>query len=320
LSLLLIKALHSAAPIIAVALIAPFLLLRTEASTTRAFTIFDSGFAILAHAASFAEKFSAGLPDTKVDALRSLAFTFLWLPLCGALAVAARISACVLTLISYPRETLLAIPKNWVRIALATDHRHPPELLPEAETSADAPASVQCLKYAELRSQIIAQSTSPVLQKFTLFALYAPAILYRLLVKSSSLIYFPLIWVSDVPLTAKGILTFPLERVRRWYAFAILVVMLSPLVISFRAQSSLPTARDRAIYSYMLPVHTTDWWHISRVIAVGVTIAVYFYARNLAQQNIEPQRERSIMVGANRLRAVCALFTVGCFLLILLTL
>jgi hypothetical protein len=108
--------------------------------------------------------------------------------------------------------------------------------------------------------------------------------------------------------------------VRRWYAFAILVVMLSPLVISFHGQNELATARDRAIFSYMLPVHKTDWWHITRIVAVAVTIGVYFYARKLALSDTPPERERLIISGANRLRSACAVFTLACFLLIILTL
>lgn len=320
LSLLLISFLHSAAPIVVGAIIAPFLLLRTDASTTRAFAIFDSGFSKLIRFASFFERFYASLPDAKVLALRSFSFTFVWLPLCGVLAVVAKIFATLLTLISSPRETLLAIPKNWVRIALATDCRHPPEFLPGSESAADAPASVQTFRWAEIRDEILARTSRPLLQRFTIFAVRAPAILYRLFLKSSSLIYFPLIWVSDVPLTAKGILTYPLERVRRWYAFAILVVMLSPMVISFPPVDKLPTARDRAIITYMLPVHKGDWWHLSRVLAVGITIAVYFYARTLREDSVQPQRERLIIIGANRLRAACAIFILACFLTIVLTL
>lgn len=320
LSLLVISFLHSAAPIVVGALVAPFLLLRTDASTTRAFAIFDSGCSKLSRFASFIEKFYARLPDAKVFALRSFSFTFVWLPLCGALAAVAKVCATLLTLISSPRETLLAIPKNWVRIALATDCRHPPEFLPGSETAADAPASVQTLRWAEVRDEILARTNRLFLQKFTLFAVRGSAILYRLFLKSSSLIYFPLIWVSDVPLTAKGILTYPLERIRRWYALAILVVMLSPLVISFRPVDSLPTARDRAVITYMLPVHKADWWHLSRILAVGITIAVYVYARTLKEDSVPPQRERLIIVGANRLRAACAIFILGCFLTIILTL
>jgi len=239
---------------------------------------------------------------------------------CCLVAVVARIVATISTLIASPRETLLAIPKNWVRIALATHHRHPPELLPGAEGAVELPASVQTVKYAELRNEIMARCDRPWLCKLALVAVNGSAILYRLFLKSTSLVFFPLVWVSEVPFTAKGILTFPLERVRRWYAFAILIVMLSPLVISFHGQNEFTTARDRAIFSYMLPVHKTDWWHITRIVAVAVTIGVYFYARKLALSDVPPERERRIISGANRLRSACAVFTLACFLLIILTL
>jgi hypothetical protein len=192
--------------------------------------------------------------------------------------------------------------------------------LPGVDRALETPASLVNLKYAKLRSLIISATEGALFQRLGLIAIYAPAVIYRFFLKSTSLIYFPLIWISDTPLTANGILNFPLERVRRWYACAILVVMLSPLVISFHAPDTLATHRDRAIFSYVLPVSTNYWWHVSRVVAVGVTIAVYFYARTLAARQHEPERERTIIAGANRLRAFCAVFTMLAFLIIVLTL
>src|SRR2546427_385525 len=115
-----------------------------------------------------------------------------------------------------------------------------------------------------------------------LLTIYGPTVLYRRFLKSPSLISFPLIWVSRVPMTPKGILSFPIERVRRWYSGALILLMLSPLAISYHAQESMVTARDRAVFSYILPVHRSDWWHLTRIAAVAVTIALYFYAKKLA--------------------------------------
>ena len=315
LSIFLLKILGSATHIVIGALIAPFLFLRTDASTARAFAIFDSCFPRLGEVVSSIASFHDRLPPF----LRSITFLLLWLPLFLLGTVAIRIAATILTLVSSPRESLLAIPGNWVRVALAMDHRHPPELLPGLETAHEPQASLENLKYGKLRSLIISATESALFQKLGVLAIYGSAVMYRFFLKSTSLIYFPLIWISDVPLTANGILNFPLERVRRWYAWAILVVMLSPLVISFHTPDTLATHRDRAIYSYVLPV-STYWWQISRVIAVGVTIAVYFYARTLATRQVQPETERTIIAGANRLRAACAVFTMLAFLIIVLTL
>jgi hypothetical protein len=321
-SVLLAKALDSGAHIVISTLIAPFLLLRTESSMTRAFNMFDSFFAKLTGVVSFIERFYQRLSDERAAAVRSFAFVFVWLPLFSLVGVAVRFMAAAASLISSPRETLLAIPGNWVRIALATDHRHPPELFPGIETAEEAPAAARTFRYEEIRNQINSGTGGTVFRKMSLFGIYAPAVIFRLFLKSTSLIYFPLIWLVDLPLTGKGILSSPLERARRWYASALILIMLSPVVISFPVvQQTMATARDRAIFTYVLPVNTTDWWHITRVVAVGVTIALWFSARKLEHYSVQhPQQALWIITRANWLRGACALFTMGCFILIVLAL
>jgi hypothetical protein len=322
LSLLLVKVLDSSAHIVAGALIAPFLFLRSESSTMRAFKLFDSCFAKLATLVSFVERFYQRLSDERVAGARRYIFCLVWLPLFSFIALVVKLMATAATLISSPRETLLAIPGNWLRIALATDSRHPPELLPGIETAAEAPAAARSFRHEEIRSQFTSGTGHALFQKLGLFATYAPALIYRLFVKSTSLIYFPLIWLIDLPRTGKGILSLPLERARRWYAYALILIMLSPFVISFQVvHQTLATPQDRAIFTYVLPVNGTDWWHITRVVAVTVTVVLYLFATKLDRYSLEyPKRVLWIITRANWLRAGCGLFTMGCFILIVLTL
>jgi hypothetical protein len=318
LSLLLVKLLDRSVHIVVGALIAPLLLLRTEASTAKGFSMFDSSFPRLMRLLSFFQRLYGRLPAF----LRLLTFFLVWLPLFSLLVTAIKCIATIRSLISSPRDTLFAISGNWLRIAFSIDLRHPPEFLPGVEMAPeDAPANVRNLRYEEVRRQITSGTGSALAQKLSLLAIYGPTVLYRLFLKSTSLIYFPLIWVSRVPMTPKGILSFPIERVRRWYSGALILLMLSPLAISYRAQETMVTARDRAVFSYILPVHRTDWWHISRVAAVALTVALYFYARKLAPNELEHERQaRWIIMQANRLRAACGIITMACFLLIILIL
>jgi hypothetical protein len=312
LSLLFVILFQTSAHIVFGALIAPFLLLRSETSSAAAFKIFDPWFSQVPQVAISNQGIAAASP---------FAFRFIWLPLVAIAATVAKIVATAATLISSPRETLGAIPANWLRIALATDYKHPPELLPSADTDPGAPASVQAFRYEELRRSIISGPGGNVIQKLSLFALYAPAFLYRLALKSTSLVYFPLIWVSEVPLTVKGILTSPLERVRRWYAAAVIFIMLTAFVIRFDAPNILPTAQDEAVFMYVLSAGEFGFWHLTRALAIAVTIALYFYARKLRTDSVKhPERQRSIIKRANRARAVFALCTLACFLLIVLAL
>ena len=318
LSVLVVKLLDRSVHIIVGALLAPLLLLRTDASTAKAFSMFDSWFPRLMRLLSFFQRLYARLPAF----LRLLTFFVVWLPLFSFLIAAIKCIATISALISFPRDTLFAIPGNWQRIALSMDLKHPPEFLPGVETAPeDAPASVRILRYQEIRRQITSGAGNALSEKLSLLAIYGPTVLYRLFIKSTSLIYFPLIWVSRMPMTVKGVLSFPIERVRRWYAAALILIMLSPLAISYHAQETLATARERAVFSYILPVHKTDWWHLTRVAGVAVTIVLYLYAKNLDPNDLQhDQQSRWIIMQANRLRAACALFTMACFLLIVLIL
>ena len=317
-SLVCVKLFDTAAHIVVGALVAPFLFLRTEASTLKAFQMFD----LCAQRLMGPVAFVSGLYERLPARLRSFIFLFVLLPLFASAVAIMKFIANVQTLISTPREVLAAIPGNWLRLTLATDYKHPPELLPGIEKGTDVPTSVQCFRYAEVRQKIISSGADAALsRKLSLLAIYGSTILYRLFIKSTALVYFPLIWIGQVPMTVKGILSLPLERVRRWYAYALLLITLSPLLISFHLQDTLATPQDRVIYAYVMPVGKIDWWHISRVIAVMVTIALYFYARNLHDDSPEhAERERMIITTANRLRAACGVFTMGCFVLIVLML
>ena len=314
-SLLLVQALDSVAHIVAGALVAPFFLLRTEASVAAAYRLFDAAFLKLAPPMSFL----AGLYDRLPPLIRSLTFFVILLPLVSLSLVLIRCIATILTVIASPREAVLAIPGNWLRTTLATDSSHPPEFLPAAETATEAPATVQMLRYREVRRRLMSEVSTAFWGKLRLLAILVPAAIFRLFLKSTSLVYFPLIWVSGVPLTAKGILSLPLERVRRCYAYIVLLITLSPLLVSFHLQDALPTVQDRAVLTYVLPMGEINWWHITRVAAVVVTVALYFYARRLNAGVLQhPERERLIIGSANRLRAVCGVFTMGCFLAIVL--
>ena len=317
LSLVLVKLLDSAAHIVAGAVIVPFLLLRTEASTAKAFSIFDRCFQRLAGPVSWL----AGFYDRIPPVLRSVTCLLIVLPLFSLALAIVKAVANVLALIESPRETLVAIPGNWLRVTFAMDHRHPPELLAGVERAAEAPPSVLAFRYEAVRSKLVPGTDVALHRKFGLLAIYAAAVLYRLFVKSASVIYFPLIWINQVPLTVKGILNLPLERVRRWYAYVLLIITLSPLLISFQLQDTLGTPQDRMVYTYVVPAGKLDWWHASRVVAVVVTIALYIYARKLGDDSLDnAEQERTIIASAHRVRAACAVFTMGCFLLIVLTL
>src|SRR5687768_4796435 len=95
-SLLLVQALDSVTHIVVGALIAPFLLLRTESSIAAAYRLFDSWFLKLAKPLSVL----AGFYDRLPPVFRSLTFLFIVVPLIFLFLALVRSIATILTLIS----------------------------------------------------------------------------------------------------------------------------------------------------------------------------------------------------------------------------
>jgi hypothetical protein len=112
-----------------------------------------------------------------------------------------------------------------------------------------------------------------------------------------------------------------LEQVRRWYAAAIILLMVIPLFVPLEPSSTFDSAQDRAIFAYVLPVAKMDWWDVARTFAVGVTFALYIYAKRLGDDDLQDaETERQMITRAHHVRAACGIFTMVCFLLIVLAL
>jgi hypothetical protein len=132
-----------------------------------------------------------------------------------------RFVAIIYGVLSQPTETIKAIPNNWKRLTLATDFLHPPEVIPGIETlpapdSSDPTLRAQAIlfewKFTNVVRIMLFHGHDASLDlsvrivggliAIPLFVIiYVPVVLFRLSVKSTSLVYIPLIYVIRQPVS-----------------------------------------------------------------------------------------------------------------------
>ncbi len=146
------------------------------------------------------------------------------------------------------RQTLIAIPKNWYKIAWCTDICTPPELFPgvsqvpefvnfrvsnyisEALSSTPNPNEFETSGYFSrpvLKPIGVAIFVSYLITVVLItIILYIPAILYRWGLKSTSIIYMPFLYLSEISLADKNprrvLIAFAKQNVSKNYASLVL--------------------------------------------------------------------------------------------------
>lgn len=165
------------------ACIAPFLLLRSERSTKTGLAMFR-GLCVTCR---------RGL-DSDSIALAILCLVFLYV-VCSAGAILCRVAATVAAALRYPLQTLAGVPSNWFELAFCADVTRAPELVPGIHASHDEDLPKIEQTWEHLRREtvgwrfVLAASLLPIL----LFG-WLPAWLYRWSIKSTAIVWLPLLW------------------------------------------------------------------------------------------------------------------------------
>ena len=93
---------------------------------------------------------------------------------------------------------LFQFPANWYHLALSTDLRTTPELVPDLPEDSD-------LRFENLVIKSFkGDAEDKVIAIIGFVFLFLPSVIYRWYLKSTAWIYFPLIWISKVPEVIKG--------------------------------------------------------------------------------------------------------------------
>ena len=137
--------------------------------------------------------------------------------------------------------------------------------------------------------------------------LFAPAVLYRLSLKSTSLIYFPFLWTIHDSLSEKLTVQQRLEELmqsetewlKRVYSWFVVVALSAlPLVLFFTLYPHLlhllewldpathpRMARLATIFVFATPYRIEiEGWHIARIINAALTIGLFLYADSALRQ------------------------------------
>ena len=331
--------------------IAPFLLLRTQASTKLALSWFEEsgiGDRVFMSAMRLFQRLG-GLKEQN-----SLLKNFRWtltIPIhtpsflaCVASLQVARVAATVFAMVSEPTTALRAVAANWRRVALATDVCCSPEVLPGIETNACSGI------LSVLRFRVWMKSTREDLNwkkpvsffrccvfspgAFALF--YLPSILYRLSLKSTSLLYMPFMFVirSHIgeDLSAKerihDIKFGATEQLQWHYAVIVVIANSAALLALFANIAVLNNAIESGgpmialLCDLFLPTNgqqlTLKAWHIARFANAAIVIGLLLYA-DKAERRLDSGRwtENEVTTTfeiVRQVQLVLALYTTFCAL------
>ncbi len=339
--------------ILVTSLVAPFLLLRTEASTKLGLKYFDS---------VYGGRISRKVLHLVTSILVLLIVIFLGLdPLVGLIilifgagivlvpilgSLVSRIASILKTFVQSPINSILEIPNNWYRVVFCIDSTSPPELVPGIEMIKDEEGKGRIFDFKlrnALRDGLYALRRDSFSDKFLGFVwlLYIPILIfpplfYRWSLKSSSIIWLPLIWIingnKDQNEKENKKLQVQLIWMRKsiWskitavYAFIVIFLFTAlPLLIKGKLQSiqenlsEIPNGsglNELLNFFFAFQMHA---WHWSRFFVAILTLVTFFYADKLLIKRSEIQQAglttapffiRFILL----LRVPLSLFTIAC--------
>lgn len=294
------------------AVVAPFLLLRTEASTIRAIRcLSDDGLG------GSALDVVAGLMPTMewthkggsklVLLVKSVAYllggVLLILPAISVVVFVVRVSSLLSESIRRPHKAIVAVPRNWMRYCLATDISHPPEVIPGLEqemAEGGHPEAVdlrfgEFIGYSDLKYRTN-WDKDLFLVLGAVIAIYVPAYLFRLSLKSTSIVYAPFLFIirgytSETMSADEYIKERSEDRIVQlqwWYSLLIFLVTATTITSTVIASLSLHWVytNDSAIFEFLRAQYLlTDGekivikgWPLARLANCAIVVWLSFYA------------------------------------------
>jgi hypothetical protein len=347
-SLWIVVRFETTAHILAGMAIAPFLLLRTPQSTLVGIRTLTS---IMDAILSFGDRCISGHIKGLFGFFGKAVQGVTVMPIAFISPSLARVWATLVTAIRAPANTIASIPSNWQRYCLSMDTMHPPEMVPGMELV--RPTSVAYLHVSEFLTNsgklyftrgdrtllvFVAQLPLALLAvALCLAAFWLPAILYRWSLKSTTLVYLPLLWIihqakrPDASLRdhLDDLSWKPFERLRRIYSwFVVVALTVIPLFLVLQAMHV-----SNWVAEHIHPALAKIWffsglqiqfWHIARSLCALITIFLAYYAVYLVKCRLDRDREVEphnllLLKVLTVVRSALALFVLGCTIWILST-
>lgn len=279
------------------ACVAPLLLLRTPYSTEVGLKLWGRYEALLK---SIDTWHGRARESGRFVGLLSLA-AYSAVVFCSMLpASVCRIAAVGTAIFRHPITTFGAIPRNWRRVALATDLHHPPEMVPGIEQGDEhvgfrlAPVLRATTRKLNpdlpRRQRVMLSLVHWVVLGVVLVLCFGPALLYRWSLKSTSAVYFPLLWAAFKGRRGENraahrvemITTDQAERIVRWYAWVVLIFLtILPAVLAAPLQpiiARVQSAFGVEVVDFWLFTGQIKLWHVVRVFNAIITVGLFLFA------------------------------------------
>lgn len=289
----------SALHIVIGATLAPFLLLRTDASTRQGLELADRLIGVAGKVFRKISGWSDRLERTKPGKILANwivrpIMLFIIVAVVIAATFLAKFAVVIYNIFTNFMHSFGSVPHNWRRIVLCTDSKTVPELVPGIESYASYRVELKDLDDFRI-SDLIKETFSSggeipdyVFMPLVVVFLYVPASLYRWSLKSTAIIWSPLLWVfrpikgvDNVEHYASGIISVGFYKVSR--AFSLLTIALFVgkiyLWVSWTKISPALTAIPnwQVLNSLILP-EDVALWQIAALFNAVLTWVIYFYA------------------------------------------
>jgi len=193
-----------------------------------------------------------------------------------------RAFATVAGLVAGPGDSLKAIPRNWVRVTLATDSWEAPEVIPDHEKWS--------FKWWMRRPGVgTLRRVDAFILPFCIF--FFPALLYRWSLKATSIIYAPLVFVAhstfsegtDLRTKLELIKRGDLSRIRVLYGVAAIATFLVKLVLMAKWNGFAAWWNGNPITEflalYVAPAEIPKW-QVAELANSALAIGAMLFARH----------------------------------------
>jgi len=311
--------------------ITPLLMLRNTRSTLIAETVIRN-------------KIYATIAKYRYD--QTFAVTWAYLTILPQI-IPIKVAATLLSLKRSPKKAITNIPQNWKKFCLSFDIFFPPEIVPGTEESSrnrrlkhlrknprltfmSFSKPLTSIPYTSLKKEQI--STINVYITANL-ALFAPSILYRYSLKSTAIVWLPILWITP-KLAGKTPIISRLKHINKgsWGRFmaafsCVSLMLIATKVVAFKVIGSLiewwdRLKVDRSVVELVSPF-TLPPWQIASGVNALLTIGLYFFASHFlieAEDNGDDVKNSKFVDYTVRwTSAICAilsLYSISCLLYI----
>jgi hypothetical protein len=217
------------------------------------------------------------------------------------LAVSAQYAIC------HPLLSLSQIPSNWRRIALSANSRQTPEVLPGIEDADAAKYDFGWWRISSLEEVMwsVPEYQRPGRAQEFYIWVWTPAFVARLIFKSTTLFWSPLLWVAyplhqtaNIIASMNRVCGGAIYKVQRSYSFFVIAVFAAKILV-FSAftkwldeNSGQPL--EKLLWSLVVPDGIPPW-QMAAAISSIITFATYFvadyYVHKFAETNTTPGRK-----------------------------